>query len=338
MLRTPRTCRTIVAGFSVAVLATACGGDGGGTNADGEWEPERPIDLIAPADTGGGWDMLARTTARVLEENDMVDSIQVENQPGAGGAIAWAGIANTPDDAHRLFVTSPPIILVPLSGESEYTYDDFTPLSALATEYMTYVVPEDSELETFQDLVDAIDDDPEAISIGGGSAPGSMDHVALAGAVHAAGGEATDVNYIPHDGGGEAITSMIGGHLEAVVTGVGEAIPMVDAGEARMLAVSAPETLDDHPDVPTLNDEGIDYTFDIWRGVMGPPDITDEQVEYYEDLFSEMVESDAWQEERENLGWEDSYMNSADFGAFLDEVHEDSLEILDEVGLVNEQD
>lgn len=338
MLRSPRTCRTIVAGFSVALLATACGGEGGQTNADGEWEPERPIELIAPADTGGGWDMLARTTARVLEENDMVDSIQVENEPGAGGAIAWAGIAATPDDAHRLFVTSPPIILVPLSGESEYSYDDFTPLAALATDYMAYIVPEDSELETFQDLVDAIDDDPTSISIGGGSAPGSMDHVALAGAVHAAAGEATDVNYIPHDGGGEAMTAMVGGHVDAAVTGVAEASAMVEAGEARMLATSAPEPPEGAPDTPTLTDEGIDYTFDIWRGVMGPPDISDEQVEYYEQLFAEMVETDGWQEERENLGWEDSYMDSAEFGAFLDEVHEDSLEILNEVGLVNGED
>ncbi|WP_046471959.1 Bug family tripartite tricarboxylate transporter substrate binding protein [Allosalinactinospora lopnorensis] len=337
MFRAPRLITTAAAGASVVLLSTACGGSGG-QNADGGWSPERPIELIAPAETGGGWDTLARTTSRVLEEEEMVDqNLQVENKPGGGGAIGWAHVANTPDDPHKLFVTSPPIILVPLSGNSDHTHEDFTPIAALATEYMAYVVPEDSPLESFEDLVEQVEEDPESISIAGGSGPGSMDHVALAGAVKAAGGDPKELNYVPHDGGGEALTSMVGGHVDAAVTGISEAAGMVESDDARMLATSAPEPTDAAPDTPTLQEEGIDFDFDIWRGVMGPGEMTEGQVAYYERLFADMVEQDSWKEETGNLGWEQSYMDSEEFGTFLDEAHAESGEILDEVGLGTEQ-
>ncbi|MBB4933823.1 putative tricarboxylic transport membrane protein [Lipingzhangella halophila] len=337
MYRAPRLTATVAAGASVVLLSTACGG-GGGQDANGDWTPERHIELIAPAETGGGWDQLARTTERVLVDNELVEQeVQVENKPGGGGAIGWADVASTPDDPHRLFVTSPPILLVPLAGESDHDHTDFTPLAGLATEYMTFAVPEDSPLESFDDLVDQISEDPESVSIAGGSAPGSMDHVALAGAVQAAGGDPTELNYIPYDGGGEAMSQMVGGHVDAVASGAAEAAPMVDSGDARLLAVTAPEPIDSLPDTPTLQEEGIDYDFNIWRGVMGPGEMTDEQVAYYDQLFGDMVETDDWQEEAESLGWEESYMDSEEFGTFLDENHEQSAEILDEVGLRGDQ-
>ncbi|RNL84624.1 tripartite tricarboxylate transporter substrate binding protein [Halostreptopolyspora alba] len=334
--RTPRVTATVAAGASVVLLAGACG-ETGGQDANGEWAPEQPIELVAPAETGGGWDQLARTSERVLVDNELVEQdVQVENKPGGGGAIGWSYV-DSANDPHRLFVTSPPILLVPLAGESDHGHNDFTPLAGLATEYMTFAVPDDSPVQSFDDLVQRISEDPESVSVAGGSAPGSMDHVALAGAVQAAGGDPTELNYIPYDGGGEAMTQMVGGHVDAVASGAAEAAPMVESGDARLLAVTAPEPVDSLPDTPTLQEEGIDYDFNIWRGVMGPGDMTDEQVAYYDRIFAEMVETEDWQQEAENLGWEQSYMDSEEFGEFLDESYAESAEVLDEVGLRGDQ-
>jgi putative tricarboxylic transport membrane protein len=232
MLRSGSRKTSALGGVATAVVLTlaACGSDGGAD--DGGWTPSRAIEVVAPAATGGGWDTLARTSSRILEESGLIDQdLRVINKPGAGGAIGWAYMAGATGDPHKLFVTSPPILLVPLSGESDHDHTDFTPIARLATDYMVYLASADSPLETFDDVVDALRDDPGGVSVAGGSAPGSMDHVAFAGAVHAAGLDPSVLNYVPFDGGGEAMTALLGGHVDVAVTGGGESTGLVEAGE-----------------------------------------------------------------------------------------------------------
>jgi putative tricarboxylic transport membrane protein len=325
------------AAAALALMATAACTttvDGGTPSDDGPWAPTQSIQYIAPAGAGGGWDTLARTTAKVLEESDLVDvRFPVENMPGGGGAIGWAYIAGAAGDPHKLFVTSPPIILVPLSGASPHDHTDFTPIARLIADYNVYGVKADSPIQTIEDLFDAIRAD-STFSIAGGSAVGSMDHIAIAGAAAAVGIPATDVNYIAFEGGGEALVAAVGGHTDAVVTDVASATPLVASGDIRILAVSGAERVATLPDVPTLLESGVEFTFDVWRGVMGPADLSDSQVAYYEQLFADMLELDTWAEERDKLGWSNAYLNSAEFGAFLDEQRELFFTILSDLGLV----
>jgi putative tricarboxylic transport membrane protein len=322
---------------AVVMAAAACSNDADPTSVgDGDaWTPTEPVEYVAPAGTGGGWDTLARTTAKVLEESDLVDlQFPVVNMPGGGGAIGWAYIAGAPGNPHKLFVTSPPIILVPLTGDTPHDHTSFTPIARLITDYMIYAVAADSPIQTIEELFDAIRENPTGFSVAGGSAVGSMDHIAIAGAADAAGIPPADVNYISFEGGGEAQLAALGGHTDAVITGMGESLSMVQSGDIRVLAVSAPERVAALPDVPTLLESGIDFSFDLWRGVMGPPGLTDAQVAYYEQLYADMLELDSWGAERDSLGWIDAYLPSAEFGAFLDEQSELFVDILTDLGLV----
>ncbi len=337
---------------SLLVLA-ACGGDDtpaveepeansneeAGTEQDTEvaWEPTKPIEYIAPANPGGGWDTLIRQSSRVISEEGLApQNFAAVNMPGSGGAVAWSQIAAEEGNPHLLFATSPPIILVPLSGTSNYDHTDFTPIARLITDYSVVLVPNDSPYETINDLFDDIKERGSEISIGGGSAAGSMDHIAIAGAAVEAGIDAASVNYIAFSGGGEAMTNLLGGHVDAVATGVGEAQGQIESGELRALAISAPERLDVLPDIPTFVDEGIDYTFDIWRGIMGPKDMPEEAVRYYENMYQEMVETETWKDVREQLGWLDAYQGSEEFGVFLDEQYEQFETILEDIGLIEQ--
>ncbi|PMR72635.1 tripartite tricarboxylate transporter substrate binding protein [Billgrantia endophytica] len=303
-----------------------------------EWAPTRSIEYIAPANPGGGWDTLVRTTARVIQEEGLAErNFAAINVPGGGGAVAWAQIARDSGNPHKLFAASPPIILVPLAGTSRYDHSDFTPIARLITDYSIVLVSADSDYESLTDLVEAIRDNP-GLSVGGGSAPGSMDHIAMAGMASAAGLNASDINYVPFSGGGEAMTNLMGGHVEAVITGAGEASGQLEEGsDIRAIGVSAPERMGGVlADVPTYQEQGIDYTFDIWRGVMGAPDMPAEAVAYYEDLFAQMLETDGWASARDQLGWIDAYQGSEEFGAFLDEQKEQFSEVLSELGLRGE--
>jgi putative tricarboxylic transport membrane protein len=299
------------------------------------WEPTQPVEFIAPANPGGGWDTLVRTVSRVLQEEELAPvNFAAINIPGGGGAVAWAQIAADSGNPHKIFAASPPIILVPLSGQSRYDHTAFTPIARLITDYSIVLVPADSPYETITDLFDAIEENP-GLSIGGGSAPGSMDHISMTSAAAAAGLDARNVNYIAFSGGGEAMVSLLGGHVEAVITGAGEAVSQLAGGEIRALGVSAPERIEALPDVPTYQEQGLDYTFDIWRGVLGTPDMPEEAVSYYEELFAEMLETDAWAAARDQLGWIDAYQGSEEFGAFLDQQKDEFETILTDLGLLN---
>ncbi|GHC30227.1 Bug family tripartite tricarboxylate transporter substrate binding protein [Aidingimonas halophila] len=304
------------------------------------FEPSESVEFIAPANPGGGWDTLVRTSSRVIQEEGLADEeFAPINTPGGGGAVAWSQIAKREGDAHTLFATSPPIILVPLTESSRYDHNDFTPIARLSTDYATVLVADDSDYEDINDLLDAMEEDP-GLSVGGGSAPGSMDHIAMAGLADAAGLDASSVNYVPFSGGGDAMTNLMGGHVEAVVTGAGEAVGQIedDDSDVRALGVSSSDRLGGSlGDVATFEEQGVDYTFDIWRGVMGPPDMPEDAVTYYQDLFKEMLETDRWAEERDKLGWIDAYQGSEEFGEFLDSQADEFSGILGELGLLDEE-
>ncbi len=303
------------------------------TSFASDWTPSRAVEYIAPANPGGGWDTLVRTTANVIRSENLSDvNYAAINVPGGGGAVAWAQIARDSRNDHKLFATSPPIILVPLAGTSRFNHTDFTPVARLITDYSIVLVREDSPYQSITDLFDAIGENPR-VSIGGGSAAGSMDHISIAGAAAASGLNAASVNYIAFSGGGEAMTSLLGGHVDAVITGAGEASAQLQGGELRALGVSAPERIPGL-DVPTYQEQGLDYTFDIWRGVMAPKDISEDALRYYEDLFARMMETDSWAEATERLGWLDAYQGSEEFGEFLDEQLEQFRAVLGDLGLL----
>ncbi|WP_434983621.1 Bug family tripartite tricarboxylate transporter substrate binding protein [Vreelandella zhaodongensis] len=323
--------------FAVLALPMAALAMTTSAHAD-EWTPSRSVEFVAPANPGGGWDTLVRTVSRVLQEEQLAErNFAAINVPGGGGAVAWAQIARDSGNPHKLFATSPPIILVPLAGASRHDHTDFTPIARLITDYSIILVEADSEYQTINDLFEALKEN-NSLSIGGGSAPGSMDHISVAGLALAAGLDASSVNYIPFSGGGDAMTNLMGGHVEAVITGAGEAVGQLGEGsQLRALGVSSPERLGGGlADVPTYQEQGVDYTFDIWRGVMGAPDMPEEAVAYYEALFAEMQETDGWQQARDQLGWLDAYQDSETFGAFLDEQKEQFSSVLSDLGLLRQ--
>lgn len=312
---------------ALGLLATAA-------PAAADWVPSQPVEYIAPANPGGGWDTLIRTTGRVLQEEGLAPvNFAPINIPGGGGSVAWAQIAADAGNPHKLFAVSPPIILVPLAGQSAFDHTAFTPVARLITDYAIILVQASSPYETINDLMAAIEENP-SLAVGGGSAPGSMDHIASAGAAGAAGIDARAVNYIPFSGGGEAMTALLGGHVAAVSTGAGEAQAQLASGEIRALAVSAPERMEILPDVPTFVESGIDFTFDIWRGIMGTPDMPEEAVAFYADMYEQMMATDGWQEAATQLGWIDAFQGPDAFGDFLDAQKEQFSSILTDLGLI----
>ncbi|GIN14230.1 tricarboxylic transport TctC [Shouchella clausii] len=322
-------------GIGVALLISGCSlpVQSGSVNAEGEWEPDRPIEFIAPAAAGGGWDTTARMLAKTIDEEKIADhSFGVVNKPGGGGAVAWAYIHKR-NDPHNIFISSPPLHFVALAGQSPYGYEDFTPIANLIADYGAFAVRADAKWDTLDELFADMREDPSQVTTIGVSSPGSMDHMQFVLFADAAGVDITKIRYVSDQEGG-AMTSVLNGSVDVVSTGVSEAAEQARAGKMKVLGITAPERLEGEflSTLPTGKEQGIDAEFVVWRGIFGPPDMTDEQLAYYESIFKQASESEAFAEVREAYGWDEMYMDSETFRAFLGEQSEDLEQILDELG------
>jgi putative tricarboxylic transport membrane protein len=312
---------------SLGLVLAACTGEDGDT-AD---YPSDDLQIMAPADPGGGWDSTARAMQPVLEEVGEVGA-EVYNVGGAGGTIGLAQFAEeTTGDPHQLMVMGLVMVGGILTNDSQVTLDDVTPIAALTSEQEAIVVTADSEYETLEQLVEAWVADPTSISWGGGSA-GGTDHILVGLLAQQAGIDPSGINYVAHAGGGEAINAILSGDVTAGVSGVSEFADQVEAGEMRWLAVSgeaAPEGID----APTISESGYEVVLENWRGVMGAPDLSDADRDAVVALITEMHDSDAWQEALEANGWADFFMAGDEFATFLEEEKERVTVVLEEIGL-----
>jgi putative tricarboxylic transport membrane protein len=301
----------------------------------GEWAPSRAVEFVAPANPGGGWDTLVRTSSRVIAMEGLAQQrFAPINMPGGGGAVAWAQVARDKGNPYKLFATSPPIILVPLTGNSRFGYEDFTPIARLSTDYIVILVREDSPHHSITDLLGQVARSPAEVSFAGGSSAGSMDHVAIAGIASAHGLDPKMVNYISFSGGGEAIVNLLGGHVDVAVVAAAEALGHIEGRQARALGISSAERIAALADVPTFREQGVDYTFDVWRGVMGPSDLPPAVIDYYEGVFAHMVASEGWSAASDQLGWISTYQDSDAFRQFLVEQERQFREVLRKLGML----
>jgi putative tricarboxylic transport membrane protein len=208
-----------------------------------------------------------------------------------------------------------------------------TPLARLTGEYEAIVVPANSPHKTVGDLVKAFKANPGGVSWGGGSA-GGTDHILVGLIAKAAGVDPAKINYVPFKGGGEAVAAIVGGHVTAGVSGVGEFAEQVKGGRMRALAVSAPSRVDG---IPTLKEQGMDVELANWRGVFGAPGITTAQRDALVKLIKAATDSPAWKTALEKFGWAPIFLGGDDYKKFVDEDSKRIASIIDSLGIKKKQ-
>jgi putative tricarboxylic transport membrane protein len=181
----------------------------------------------------------------------------------------------------------------------------------------------------FVDLVKAFKENPGKVSWGGGSA-GGTDHILVGLVAKAVGVDPTKINYVPFKGGGEASVAILGGHVTAGVSGIGEFAEQIKAGKMRALAQSAPTKVDN---IPSLKEQSIDVELGNWRGIFGAPGITKEQREALVKLAKAATDTPAWKSTLEKLGWTPVFLGGDEFGKFLEEDTKRVAGIIESLGL-----
>jgi len=312
--------------------------------AEAAWQPDKPVEIIAPSGPGGGWDRTARAAQKALADEKLVSQpIVVNNVAGGSGAVAISQVlAKRKGDAHLLLAMSPALTFTlalgrakdPASGKN-LTFRDITPIAAVSTDYGALVVRKDSPYKNLKDVLEAYKGNPASVSVAGGSAVGSQDHVKFAKVVKAAGLDATKVKYVPFQGGGEAIASLLGGHTAVAAVDISEIGGQLEAGQIRVLAVLSDQRLGGvFRDAPTAKEQGISTNYIIWRGFYAAPGLTKEQVDYWRETVGKMARSATWKKLAADSGWFELFMAGEEFSKFLDEDLAFATSLLKELGLV----
>ncbi|MEV7575985.1 MULTISPECIES: Bug family tripartite tricarboxylate transporter substrate binding protein [unclassified Microbacterium] len=324
---------------ATALVLTSCSTtDGGAAGSDGGDEAVAitDVNIVVPADPGGGWDQTGRALSQLLTQEDIVGSAPVTNVGGAGGTVGLAQLANEKDPA-TLMVMGLVMVGAVETNASAVRIEDMTPIARLTDEPLVVVVPADSEYDTLEDLVEDVVDKGQEVTITGGSA-GGADHILAGLLLEEAGLDGAEIaeklNYTPNSGGGEATSLILGGKVSAGISGVGEFLQHIEAGTMKALAVSSEEPVTQLPDVDTITDSGYDVVLTNWRGVIAPGGISDAERAELERLVTELEASDAWKDELETRGWADAFLTGAEFDEFLDGDIAEVTTTLQNIGLV----
>jgi putative tricarboxylic transport membrane protein len=302
-----------------AVLACASAGYG-----------QPSLKMMIPANPGGGWDQTGRTLAAAMQSEKLVSSVKFENKGGAGGTIGLAQFVNSSKgDSNTILVGGMVMVGAIHLNKSPVNLSMVTPVARITDEYEVIVVPANSPHKTMADLVKVFKAKPGSVSWGGGSA-GGTDHILVGLIAKATGVDPAKVNYIAHKGGGEAVAAIVGGHVTAGVSGLGEFEEQIKGGRMRALAVSSPSSLNN---IPSLKEQGINVELANWRGIFGAPGITTQQRDALVKLVKGATDSKGWKEALAKFGWTPTFLPGDDYKKFIDEETKRIASIIDSLGI-----
>jgi putative tricarboxylic transport membrane protein len=318
---------------TVVALAAAVGlGSWNAVGVGGSDSTLTGLRIMVPNNPGGGYDITARTSVNAMEEAGAARSVEVFNIPGAGGTVGLGRLAAEEGNGRLAMQMGLGVVGSVYANSSRVTLADTTPIALLLEEPDIIVVSSNSEYTDIGQLIDDWKADPDGIAVGGGSHPGGPDHLVPMLMARAVGLDPKKVDYVPFDGGGELLASVLGDKVAFGVSGIGEHIDQVEAGRLRVLAVTGPERIDG-VDAPTLREAGVDVEVTNWRGVVAPPGISDADRQALVDAYTEMRGARQWRAALERNGWHDAFLTGDDFGAFIRRQTAQVESVLGELGL-----
>jgi putative tricarboxylic transport membrane protein len=296
-----------------------------------EFKPGKQIETVVHTGPGGGSDLLARAIAEMLQKEKLVPQrLQVVNKSGGGSAVAMSYLAEKKGETHTIGFFTGVWVTNPLTAaEATVTIKDLTPIVRLVLEPAVIVVNADSPYKSMKDFIDAAKKSPKQLAQSGGSVT-SRDNLMRLLIQRATGAE---WNFISFPSGGERLSNLLGGHVQIMVIEPQEAGEQVRAGKLRVIAALTEKRMASLPNVPTIKEQGIDIPLiPQARGVVAPPGVPREVVQYWEGVFDRFSKTAAWKQYLEQNQFEDGYLKGPGLNKFFDELTVQMRDVLKEAG------
>lgn len=257
-----------------------------------EWKPTGDVEFVIPYGLGGGADLLARVIIKIMNDEKLVPvNVAAVNKPGGGASVGVAYVLTTKNaNPNTLVLFNPQTQITPLTVKDARGWRDLTPVTNLMLDDYLIFVGKDSPYQSATDLVkDAKAKPPKTLSIG---SAGTADDMAIA-VFEAASG--IKLNVVRFNSGGEALTALLGGHVNMAAGNPLEFMGYLGSGQVRALGVFRPTRFTDLPNVPTMKEQGIDVIpFQMWRGVALPRNVSPDAVAYWQGVMQKVAASKAF--------------------------------------------
>ncbi len=290
------------------------------------WQPNKPVEFVVPAGTGGGADVMARFVSPLISKYNLSPTpFIVVNKSGGAGAEGFMYVKGKRGDPNMVIITLSNLFTTPLATGVPFNWKDLTPLARLALDYFVLWVNAESPYKTAKEYLAAVKKEPEKFLMGGtGSA--QEDQIITIMLQQAFGLKFT---YVPFKGGGDVAVQLVGKHVASTVNNPAEAVSHWKAGRLKPLATidSARIALPEWDKIPTLKEAtGVDLSYLMLRGIFGAPGITKEQQAFYADVLKKVTETPEWKKYISDNGLKAAYLTGPDYVKWVGEqeaIHKD---------------
>jgi putative tricarboxylic transport membrane protein len=293
--------------------------------------PSKPIELIVTTSVGSGGDVVSRVVAEIMRKEKLLPQlITVNNRVGGMSIIGYNYFKTRRGDPYTMMSTTGTILLMAYRNDVAIGLENYTPLALFAIDPQTIMVRADSPFKTFKDLMDVVRKEPDSLVGATTSSTGSGRHVMHLMEKHAPGSR---IKFVTFKGGGEAVISVAGGHTSFTTENLSEGLSFVETKKLRVLGITSDKRLPQAPDVPTLQELGYPIVLGTMRGFSFTAGVPKEAVVTMEAALKKAHDSAEWKEVARRNVFQDIFMGSAEFAAYLVKRFPEYKEFYDAIGL-----
>jgi len=277
--------------------------------------PDKIIKMIVPAPAGGQTDVLARYLGQKIQ-TALGQNVIVDNRAGAGGAIGARAAATAEPDGYTIFFGNTSALAVIPAVSKNAGYDPvkhYAPISSVSESYMILVVHPDFPAKTIQEFIAYAKANPGKLNFGNAGA-GNVTH--LTGEMLRAAANIDFVN-VPHRGGAETITSVLGRQIDFVLESPVVLLPLIAEGKLRALAVTSAKRKAEIAEIPTMKEGGADFVATLLTGIVAPAGTPPAIVGKLNAVINESLQTTEMRETLAKFGSEANVMSPQDFAAFI---------------------
>ncbi len=319
---------TLILCLSV-MLVTSCGG----IQQKKVSYPSKPITYLVPWAAGGMTDMSSRMMAVTLQKY-LGQTVNVVNRTGGGGVVGHLALSQARPDGYTLGAVTVEITQLHHMGLTDLNYENYTPLALIINNPAAITVNIDAPWNTIDELVEAIKSDPGNLQASG-TARGGIWDIARVGFLDAAGLSSSDVPWVPSQGAAPALQELIAGGVDIVTASLSEVDALRKAGQVKTLAVMADERLSRFPDVPTLKEQGIDWSIGGWVSVCAPAGLPDDVRMKLDSAVYEASMDEDFIQNLTQAGSSLQYLGGAELSEFMKAEDASKGVLMKEAGLTN---
>src|SRR5690606_13517581 len=233
----------------------------------------------------------------LLQQNKKFDHMIVINRPGGNNTIAMNVLDDHPGNGNYVMTFTSSILNHEIIGNVDRDYTQYTPIATLFDEHVAVAVNDSSPYQTIDDLIAKFKESPGELNIGVAASVGNHVHVGIARPLKMAGVDISKLTVVPYKSSSESMAALLGGHLDVVAATTPSLVAPLQADSVRVRAVGAPKGLGGvFANVPTWIDAGIDVVPGSSQGILGPRNMTQEQIDYWSAALDEVVATQEWQD------------------------------------------